>query len=131
MATPEPLAVGKCLLAVMPEKWTKSIPAALATSLNRKTLGSCGMVGLALVATLVGVAGARLGAAGGAAAGAPTPRPGLVDPLQPARARARPTITRREAGARAGRLGEIMSPPPGTGAPPKRVEATGVGPERE
>ena len=40
MATPEPLAVGKCFAAVMPEKWTKSMPASLAISANRNGLGS-------------------------------------------------------------------------------------------
>src|SRR5882724_8862152 len=40
MATPEPFAVGKCLASVMPEKWTKSIPAPLAISANRNGLDS-------------------------------------------------------------------------------------------
>src|SRR5689334_23144137 len=40
MATPEPFAVGKCFASVMPEKWTKSIPASLAISAKRKGLGS-------------------------------------------------------------------------------------------
>ena len=38
MATPEPLAVGKCLASVMPETWTKSMPACRAISVNRKGL---------------------------------------------------------------------------------------------
>ena len=42
MATPEPFAVGACRSSVMPEKWTKSIPAWWAISANRKGLGACG-----------------------------------------------------------------------------------------
>ena len=36
IATPDPYAVGKCLASVIPETWTKSIPAACAISVNRK-----------------------------------------------------------------------------------------------
>src|SRR4051812_2636515 len=43
MATPEPLAVGKCLVAAsIPETSTKSIPASLAISAKRNGLGSWG-----------------------------------------------------------------------------------------
>src|SRR5689334_10664085 len=51
MATPEPLAVGKCFAGVMPETWEKLMPADLATSAKRKTLGSWGISGAATAGT--------------------------------------------------------------------------------
>src|SRR5271170_6438360 len=47
IATPEPYAVGKCLASVIPESWTKSIPAVLAISVKRNGLFATGAVGFA------------------------------------------------------------------------------------
>src|SRR4051794_36401594 len=62
MATPEPYAVGKYLASVIPETWTKSIPACLAMSVKRNGLTGTAWVQFARTGATSSRGGTKIGA---------------------------------------------------------------------
>src|SRR3954467_6052517 len=73
MATPEPYAVGKYLASVMPETWTKSIPACPVMSVKRNGLTGTAWVQFARTGARSSRGGTKIGAVPVGSAGPAAP----------------------------------------------------------